>query len=191
MSHFSRTPKLILRLIHLPPRLLYAVGLGPFMGRIVLLLTTTGRKTGLPRTTPLQYEEVDSAIYVAAAQGQKADWFRNIVANPNVEVRLKSHRLQGTAEPITDPARIADFLELRLRRHPKMVAAILRLEGLPAQPSRAQLERYASKLALVAIKPICANLKGEQDQDENSTTGGTVTIEVRDSSHTNRQVNYD
>jgi len=35
---------------------LYAVGLGPVVGRLVLLLTTTGRKTGLPRVTPLQYE---------------------------------------------------------------------------------------------------------------------------------------
>jgi len=132
--------------------LLYALGLGPLIGHVVLLLMTTGRKSGLPRVTPLQYEEVDNIIYVAAALGQKADWFRNILANPHVEVRVKSRRFQGVAEPITDPVRIADFLELRLRQHPRMVAAMLRLDGLPAQPNRAQLEGYASKLALVAIK---------------------------------------
>jgi len=57
------------------------------------------------------------------------------------------------AETITDPARIADFLELRLRRHPKMIGAILQREGLPAQPDRAQLESYAARLALVVIRP--------------------------------------
>lgn len=151
MPGFSHTPKFVLRLIHFPPRLLYSLGLGPLIGRMVLLLTTTGRKSGLPRVTPLQYEEVDNIIYVTAARGQKADWFRNIIANPHVEVRLGSRRLRSLAKPITDPLRIADFLELRLQRHPQMVGAILKAEGLPARPNRSQLEVYASKLALVEI----------------------------------------
>lgn len=134
-------------------RALYALGLGPLVGRLVLLLTTTGRKTGLRRVTPLQYEEIDGAIYVASSLGQRADWFRNVVTNPRVEVRLKWRRFHGICETTTDPKRIADFLEVRLRRHPKMVGRILRLEGLSAQPSRAQLEEYAAKLALVVIHP--------------------------------------
>jgi len=44
---------------------LYRAGLGPVIGRVVLLLTTTGRRSGLPRVTPLQYEQIDGAIYVA------------------------------------------------------------------------------------------------------------------------------
>jgi len=132
---------------------LYDIGLGRLVGRLVLLLTTTGRKTGLPRVTPLQYEEIDGAIYVGSSRGQKADWFRNILANPHVEVRVKSRRLRGVAETVTDPLRIADFLELRLRRHPKMIGTILQQEGLPAQPDRAQLEAYAAKLAMVVIRP--------------------------------------
>ncbi len=134
-------------------RALYAIGLGPLVGRLVLLLTTTGRKTGLPRVTPLQYEEIDGAIYLGSSRGQKADWFRNILANPHVEVRVKSRRFRGVAETVTDPLRIADFLELRLKRHPKMIGKILQHEGLPAQPERAQLEAYAAKLAMVVIRP--------------------------------------
>jgi len=38
-------------------RALYALGLGRLIGRLILLLTTTGRKSGLPRVTPLQYSE--------------------------------------------------------------------------------------------------------------------------------------
>ena len=134
-------------------KILYAIGLGPLVGRLVLLLTTTGRKTGLPRVTPLQYEEIDGAIYLGSSRGQKADWFRNILADPHVEVRVKSRRFHGLAETVTDPSRIADFLELRLRRHPKMIGAILQHEGLPARPERAQLEAYAAKLAMVVIRP--------------------------------------
>ena len=153
MSVFSRMPKSVLRLIHLPPRLLYTLGLGPLYGRVVLLLTTTGRRSGLPRVTPLQYEENDGVIYVAAALGKRADWYQNILSDPRVEVRVKAQRFRGMAEPITDPSCIADFLELRLRRHPKMVGVMLKLDGLPDKPSRTQLEQYAAKISLVAIHP--------------------------------------
>ncbi len=123
------------------------------MGTVVLLLTTIGRKSGKPRVTPLQYEEIDGTIYLGAALGRKADWFRNIQANPRVQVRVKSRCIAATAEPITDPKSIADFLEVRLRRHPKLIGAMLRAEGLRIPPERRDLERYAAQLTLVAINP--------------------------------------
>jgi hypothetical protein len=39
----------------------------------------SGRTSGLPRTIPLQFEEVDGEIYLALARGQEADWFKNII----------------------------------------------------------------------------------------------------------------
>ncbi len=118
-------------------KFLYAIGLGPIVGRLVLLLTTTGRKSGLSRTTALQYEEIDGALYLGSSKGTHADWFQNLVANPCVTVRVKSRQFSGSAEPVTDPARIADYLELRLQRHPHMLGAIFKSEGLSARPSRA------------------------------------------------------
>jgi deazaflavin-dependent oxidoreductase (nitroreductase family) len=153
MAGFQSLPKPILRLIKLPPQIVYALGLGPVMGRLVLLLTTTGRKTGKPRVTPLQYEEVGDVIYLGASRGLQSDWVRNILANSQVEVRVKSRRFKGLAEVTMDPAQIADFLELRLHHRPKMIAAMLKAEGLPNPPERAQLETYARKIALVTIHP--------------------------------------
>jgi deazaflavin-dependent oxidoreductase (nitroreductase family) len=118
---------------------------------LVLLLVTTGRKSGLPRETRLQYEEDQGVIYVAAARGQQADWFRNILAHPRIEVQIKGKRQCGLAEPITDPARISDFLELRLKRHPLMIRAMLLSHGL-LRADRAHLEQVAADLALVAIR---------------------------------------
>ena len=145
--------KWFFRLIKLPPRLLYAIGLGPLYGRVVLLLTTKGRKTGKPRITPLQYEEVGADIVIAAARGVAADWYRNIVADPNVAVRVRRRRFAGIATPSTDPQEITDFLELRLRRHPRMVGRIMRIRGVPADPKRSDLEDYARGLAMVTIAP--------------------------------------
>jgi len=150
---FQSLPTPILRLLKYPPRVMYALGLGPLFGRMVLLLTTTGRKTGLKRVTPLQYEEINGELYIGSARGVKADWFRNIQADPNVKVRVKSRRFRGVAETITDPERIADFLEVRLQRHPRMVGGMLRAEGLPPNPTHQQLAAYAETMAMVRITP--------------------------------------
>lgn len=136
-------------------RFLYALGFGPILGRIILLLTTIGRKTGLKRVTPLQYEEIDGKFYLGAARGLLADWVRNIQCNPQVEVRVKASRFHGQAEVVTEPGRIADFIEVRLQRHPFMIGTIMqRAHGLPKQPSREQLEKLAEKEALVIITPL-------------------------------------
>ena len=133
----------------------YAIGLGPLIGRIILLLTTTGRKSGLKRVTPLQYEEIDGKYYLGSARGLKADWVRNIQANASVNIRVKSLSFQGQAEVVTDPSRFADFIEMRLERHPFMVGMIIqKVHGLPKEPSREQLEKLAEKEAFVIVEPI-------------------------------------
>ena len=154
MAGFQKTPRFLLRLLHLPPRLAYAIGLGPLLGRFVLLMTTTGRKSGRRRVTPLQYEEIDGAFYLGAALGGKSDWVRNIRVNPQVEIRVKRRRFGGQARIIQDIGQITDFLELRLQRHPKMIGAIMRKDGIPFPPRRSDLEQYATQLTLVVVQPV-------------------------------------
>ena len=154
MSGFKKTPRFLLRLLHLPPRLAYAIGLGPLLGRFVLLMTTTGRKSGRRRVTPLQYEEIDGAFFLGAALGGKSDWVRNIRANPQVEIQVKRLHFGGQARIIQDIEQIADFLELRLQRHPKMIGAIMRKDGIPFPPRRSDLEQYATQLTLVVVQPV-------------------------------------
>lgn len=135
-------------------RLIYAVGLGALIGRIILLLTTTGRRSGKKRITPLQYEVIGGDYHVGAARGLKADWVCNIRANPGVQVRVGTKQFEGTAEVVTDPSRFADFMEVRLERHPRMIGLIMeRAHGLPRRPSREQLEGLAKEEAMVIIHP--------------------------------------
>jgi deazaflavin-dependent oxidoreductase (nitroreductase family) len=152
--NFQNLPLATFRKIKHPPQIAYALGLGRLIGRLVLLLTTTGRKSGLPRVTPLQYEEIDGVFYIGSARGQKADWYKNLLVNPRVQLRVKNRRFAGLAETSTDPERIADFLQLRLQRHPQMISAMFRMESIPAKPSRDDLLRYADHLAMVMIKPL-------------------------------------
>lgn len=155
MSKYEfRVPRFILRLIKLPPQFIYRIGLGSVYGRFVLLLTTTGRKTGKQRVTPLQYEEIEGAIYVASARGKKSDWVRNILADNRVAVQVGKKKINGLAEVITDPLKIADFLEVRLERHPVMVKAIMRREGFPRDYTRADIDEYSRERVIVIIRPI-------------------------------------
>lgn len=146
-------PRILWRALRVPPRILYAAGLGPLVGRLVLLLTTTGRRTGRPRVTPLQYQEDAGVFYVAAARGSRADWLRNIAIDPRVEVRVRSRRFRARASVVSDSGRVADFLAMRLRRHPRMMPLLLRLEGVPPRPDRRALEALAPRIALVALTP--------------------------------------
>jgi deazaflavin-dependent oxidoreductase (nitroreductase family) len=135
-------------------RVLYAIGLGPLVGRIILLLTTTGRRSGLKRVTPLQYELIGTDYYLGAARGVKADWVQNIQVNPQVEICVGAKQFQGLAEVVTDPAKFADFLEVRLERHPRMMGLMMeRIHHLSRYPSREQLEALANEETLVIVHP--------------------------------------
>lgn len=90
---------LMLRAFSVLNRGLYRASNGRIGGRIagapVLLLTTTGRTSGKPRTVPLAYlEDRDALVVVASYGGRPTDpaWLRNIRANPDVEVEVGSER---------------------------------------------------------------------------------------------------
>ena len=73
----------------------------------VMLLTTTGAKTGQPRTLPLQYVVDGERILLIASNYGKTShpaWYRNLVANPKVEVLAGKRSGTYTAAEITDPA---------------------------------------------------------------------------------------
>lgn len=60
-------------------------------GVFTLLLTTTGRRSGQPRTTPLIYGEHDGDYVVVASKGgadSHPDWYHNLVEHPEVEVQV-------------------------------------------------------------------------------------------------------
>jgi deazaflavin-dependent oxidoreductase (nitroreductase family) len=121
------------------------------LGRSILLLTTTGRKTGKQRVTPLQFERDGDRLYVAAARGKKTDWIRNLQANPEALIRMGRDEFPVRVEVVDDPNRIADFLALRLKNRPRFVSRIMRFEGFPANPRHEDLVRYAQNRLMVVL----------------------------------------
>ncbi|MGA7730568.1 MAG: nitroreductase family deazaflavin-dependent oxidoreductase [Chloroflexia bacterium] len=67
-------------------------------------LTTTGRKTGRAHTIEIWFAaQPDSAkLYMLAGGRERADWVKNIGANPAVQVRIKSREFRGLGRVVTD-----------------------------------------------------------------------------------------
>src|SRR5215218_5295000 len=73
---------------------------GRFSGRPLLLLTTTGARSGLPRVAPLVYTmDGDDIVIIASKGGEPThpDWFHNLVAHPEVTVELGTERFPARA----------------------------------------------------------------------------------------------
>jgi len=93
---------------------LYRVSGGRIGGRVngmpVLLLTTTGRRSGQSRTTPLIYgRDGDRYVVVASRGGAPAHpaWYDNLVAQPEISVQVMADRFRArarTASPVEKPA---------------------------------------------------------------------------------------
>jgi deazaflavin-dependent oxidoreductase (nitroreductase family) len=132
---------------------LYDSGRGWIVGWLILLLRHTGRKSGKQYATPLQYEKIGETYCIGAGRGVQADWFRNVQANPWVQVSVGRRNFKALAEPVTDPERVADFLAYRLKRHPTMIGLMMKMHKLPMKPSREQLLDLARMTALVILHP--------------------------------------
>ena len=82
---------------------------GKFLkGAPVALLTTTGRKTGEPRVSPLLYLREGDRVILVASQGGAAKnpmWYLNLMANPKVSVQIKGEVLHLTARDATKEER--------------------------------------------------------------------------------------
>jgi deazaflavin-dependent oxidoreductase (nitroreductase family) len=79
-------------------------------GAPVLLLTTVGRKTGRPQTAPLLYLQADDTYVVVASKGGMSHhplWFKNLQANPGVEIEVGSRKMHATARRATSEEKAA------------------------------------------------------------------------------------
>jgi deazaflavin-dependent oxidoreductase (nitroreductase family) len=81
--------------------------IGALASERTLELTTTGRRSGLPRTVTVWFVEDRGVLYVQSGRRGRTDWYRNLRANPRVAVRIGTLRAEGRAEPVDDPGETA------------------------------------------------------------------------------------
>ena len=76
-------------------------------------LTTTGRKSGAPRTVTIWFViDEQGHLYVQSGKGGGTDWYRNLLQTPAVTLRIGELAMRGVAAPIDDAAETARVHEL-------------------------------------------------------------------------------
>ncbi|WP_298408616.1 nitroreductase family deazaflavin-dependent oxidoreductase [uncultured Chloroflexus sp.] len=98
----------VVRAIFRLPILLYRLGLGALVGRLFMIVTTTGRKSGLPRRTAIEFHTYYGRKYVVNGYGMRSDWYRNILADARVTIQTADGVEHCRARRVTDDAELAE-----------------------------------------------------------------------------------
>jgi deazaflavin-dependent oxidoreductase (nitroreductase family) len=104
---------------------------GPFEGNELLLLTTTGAKSGQPRLSPLSCKRIDGKLLIIAGYGGadiNPSWVYNLRANPSAHVELAGESFDVTARELP-PAEREEII-------PKLTAAVSAFAEYQAKTSR-------------------------------------------------------
>lgn len=81
---------------------------GQFAGRPLLLLHTTGAKSGLPRVNPVAYFRDGGRYVIVASKGgapSNPDWYYNLLVHPEVTIEVGSEQFQVVAQVTAEPER--------------------------------------------------------------------------------------
>jgi deazaflavin-dependent oxidoreductase (nitroreductase family) len=115
------------------------------------LVTTTGRRSGLPRHTPLGYLVADGAAWVMAGYGPATLWYRNVVADPRVTLLLPGRPpIAALATEATDPSTRARIIP-PLARSMALPGAMIGC--LPATSTDERILACVAWVPLVRIAP--------------------------------------
>ena len=101
-------------------------------------ITTTGRRSGLPRRLEIWFHNLDGTIYITGSPGTR-DWYANLLAYPDFTFHLKQ---SATADL---PARATPITEVGERR--RVFQGLLPRMGRPAS----DLETWVSRSPLVSV----------------------------------------
>ncbi|UYM04599.1 nitroreductase/quinone reductase family protein [Solicola gregarius] len=127
--------------VNVPMRALIDRGLAP---GALALLETTGRRSGEPRRTPVGNGLVGDTFWVIAERGLRADYVRNLQADPRVRVKAGGSWRDGTAEVLPD-----DDVEARVR---------MILEANPSVARRADAKLLDLSIAVLGSEPVTVRI---------------------------------
>ncbi len=112
----------VISFLYRAPLLLWRMGLGWLLPRSMLVLTTRGRVSGLPRHTMLEHVAHDGRVIIGSAWGDRSQWARNLAADPVISAETWSGGVtRGRVRAISDESTLRT-LQARLMRSRDPVA---------------------------------------------------------------------
>lgn len=142
----------------------YRARLGWLLGNRFLLLTHTGRNSGLPRYTVVEVVRHDPAgrtCVVASGWGETSDWLRNILKTPRVVVQIGNRKFPATAARLSPGQAGLELLDYA-RRHPRAFGALSRLMiGSRLKGTAEDCRELALHVPLIRFQPDAQQESGE------------------------------
>lgn len=135
---------------------LYRAGLGWIMGGRFLMLSHTGRVTGLLRYVVLEVVREDrqkDEYIVASGWGERSDWCKNIMKNPHVTVRVRRTRFKARARRLAPEEAEEEMLDYA-RRHPAALQQLARLMGYRLGRSEGEARAFGRLIPMFMLRPI-------------------------------------
>ena len=135
-------PSGLMKWLYQTPILLYRLGLSFLVGRLFMVITTVGRKSGEPRRTAIEFHEYKGRRYVFSAWGTKADWYRNIETDPRITIQTWRGAESVIARRIASDADLAEAFAFAMS-NPSM-RMVMKSAGFGLTPEQflAQRERF-------------------------------------------------
>lgn len=120
----------------------YEAGAYRFVGNQIMLITTTGRKTGRRYTTPVGYVKTGEYLYAITRGGAEAsNWIRNVQKNPEVKLQIGDNVMSATGEVLEDPTEVRQVIKLFLKQRP----GYERFLNVSLNSSEAEMEQVSKK----------------------------------------------
>ncbi|WP_181188151.1 nitroreductase family deazaflavin-dependent oxidoreductase [Actinopolyspora mortivallis] len=154
------------RLFRLPVHL-YRRNLGRLLGNRFVYLVHRGRRSGLPRETVLEvvrHRERTDEVTVVSGWGRSSNWYRNITAEPALEIRIGGRRHVRPHQRVLEESETAELLEEYVARHPYAARVLARLTDWPllTPQGRAELSR---QLPAVSFLPRADEAPSPREPD--------------------------
>jgi deazaflavin-dependent oxidoreductase (nitroreductase family) len=146
---------LLPRLLFRAPTVLYRLGLGWLLGHQFLLLTHAGRRSGRVRETVLKvlhYDPQTGESIVAAAWGERADWYHNIQTRPALVVTIGRDRYVPT-QRILPPDEAFAVFEDWTRRQRRFALLMLGQIGHAIDVPEAERRALVARFPFIGLRP--------------------------------------
>lgn len=151
-----KLPRGLARLAFRLPIWLYHAHLGWLMGTRFVLLTHTGRKTGLTRQTVVEvvrYDQATGVCIVASGWNTKSDWFRNIITNPKIVIQIRNKCSTAIAGRLSPEAGAQELLNYA-RRNKLAMRELARFMGYRLDGTEEDILALGRLLPMFIFKPI-------------------------------------
>ncbi|HVU14204.1 MAG TPA: nitroreductase family deazaflavin-dependent oxidoreductase [Phototrophicaceae bacterium] len=141
-----------LRRVYKAPLYLWRMGFGFLIGRYIMVITTTGRKSGEPRHTMAEWHPLGGKRkFVPVNFGERAQWYRNIAADPHVTIQTSEGTEHVIARRVTDDAELLRVYHAIKALNPMMVQWYLDANGI--QDTETDVLAKKDRVYMITFEP--------------------------------------